>query len=126
MTPILTKELSADGFTWNQYSARVATISNELSHFSPVAYFAFDNWDSAHAFWKCITDKHLCSRAQVREAERFNTEWEVKVWGMPQASLNRLIERDRSRQPQTLPLPPIRRDWSSAESYSAISYEAVA
>ncbi len=116
-----TKQLSADGFTWNLYSPRVATITNELIHFSPVAYIAFHSWDEAHNFWKSITDKRYCTRAQVREAERFSTGWQVKIWGMPQATLDKLIERDRSR---ALPLPPVRRDWPIAESYSAISYEA--
>ncbi len=56
-------------------------------------------------------------------ALRFSTGWECKVWGMPQTTLDKLIERDLSR---ALPLPPIRRDWPIAESYSAISYEAAA
>jgi len=126
MTPILTKQLSADGFCWNQYSPRVGTITNEIRHFSRVCYFQFPNWDSAHDFWKQITDKRLCTRAQVRESERFAIGWEVKTWGMSQAVLEKLIERDRQRQQQGLPLLPIRRDWPIAESYSAIAYEAAA
>lgn len=124
MTPILTKELSADGFIWNHYSPRVATITNQISHFARVAYFAFDDWDSAHAFWKSIVGKH-CTRAQVRETERFTThDWEVKVWGMSQATLDKLIQRDR--KPKNLPLPLIRRDWSMSDSYSVIGYESAA
>jgi hypothetical protein len=122
MTPILTLALSADGFCWNQYSDRVATITNDLRYFATVAYFAFDSWDDAHAFWKHITDHRLCSRAQVRESERFTThDWEVKTWGMPQAVLEKLLERDRSR---SLPLPQVRRDWSVSDSHSSIQYEA--
>lgn len=121
MTSIQTKQLSAEGFNWNLYSPRVATITNELQHFAPVAYFAFDSWTEAHDFWKSITDKRLCTRAQIRKAERFTTEWECKIWGMQQATLDKLIERDRSC---ALPLPQIRRDWPLAESYSAIAYEA--
>lgn len=125
--PIQTKQLSADGYQWNQYSPRVATITNELTHFARVAYFAFSDWDSAHAFWKSITDKQMCGRAQVREAERFTSHtWEVKAWAMPQTTLNRLIERDRKRQPKALPLPQIKRDWSLSDSHSAIAYEAAA
>ena len=120
MTSIQIKQLSADGYQWNLYSPRVATITNELRHFAPVAYFAFDSWQQAHDFWKAITDKRLCTRAQVRQAERFSTDWEVKIWGMQQNILDELIKRDRSR---ALPLP-VRRDWSIAESYSAIAYEA--
>lgn len=96
--PIQTKQLSADGYTWNQHSPRVATITNELTHFTRLAYFAFDRWSEAHAFWKSITDKQVCSRAQVRESERFTSySWEVKVWSMPQSVLEKLIERDYNR-----------------------------
>jgi len=123
MTPILTRTLSADGFTWNQYSLRVSTISNEIRHFATVSYLQFPDWDSAHDFWKCITDKHLCTRAQVREAERFPAGYEVKAWGMSASTLYKLIERDRYRQTQHLPLSQVRRDWPIAESYSAITYE---
>ena len=127
LNPIQSKQISADGFTWNLYSPRVGTITNELTHFSRVAYFAFDDWDSAHNFFKSITDKHLCSRAKVRESERFLSQpWEVKVWGMSESTLLKLIERDRCRKPKSLPLPPIRRDWSLSESYDAIAYEAAA
>ncbi len=122
---ISTKQLSADGFCWSQYSPRVGTINNEISHFARVAYFAFDDWDLAHAFWKGITDKHCCTRAQVREALRFSTGWEVKVWGMSEAVLLKLIERDRNRtKPKSLPLLPIRRDWSISESHDASAIEA--
>lgn len=122
--PISTKQLSADGFTWNEYSPRVGTITNDLTHFARVAYFAFDNWDDAHDFWKSITDKRVCSRAKVRESERFTSySFEVKTWGMPGSVLLKLIERDRSRKPKSLPLPPIRRDWSLSESYN-VEYEA--
>jgi len=102
-------------------SPRIATITNELTHFAQVAYFAFNSWDDAHDFWRSITDKRLCTRAQVREAERFPVGWEVKTWGMPQAVLEKLISRDRKR---ILPLPQIRRDWSISDSYSAIAEEA--
>ena len=125
MTPILTKELSSDGFTWNQYSLRVATITNELTNFAQVAYFAFDSWDEAHKFWQYVTDKRVCGRAQVRESERFTSHpWEVKVWSLRQDVLEKLIERDRYRKPESLPLPPICRDWSRSEAYSSIRYEA--
>ncbi len=122
---IETKQLSADGYQWNQHSPRVATITNDLLYFSQVAYFAFDSWDEAHNFLKYITDRQHCTRAQVRKSERFTSHlWEVKTWGMPQSMLEKLIERDRNRKPQALPVPPIRRDWSLSESYSAITYEA--
>lgn len=124
ITPISTKILSADGFQWNSYSPRIATITNELRHFATVAYFQFSDWDSAHAFWKAITDKRCCTRAQVREAERFSKGWEVKTWGMPQAILQKLIERDRSQSNRALPMLEIRRDWSNSDSYSAIALEA--
>lgn len=125
LQPIQTKQLSADGYHWNQYSPRVATITNELTYFATVAYFAFDGWSEAHAFWKSITDKQMCSRAQVRESERFTSHsWEVKAWAMPQTTLNKLIERDRKRQLKALPLPQIKRDWSLSDSHSAIAYEA--
>jgi len=127
MTPILTKTLSADGFQWNEYSPRVATITNEMRHFAPVVYFAFDTWDEAHNFWKSITDQHLCGRAQVRESERFaSCPWEVKVWTLQKNVLEKLIERDLLRQSQSLPVPPIRRDWSLSADPSAIAYEAKA
>ncbi len=122
--PISTKHLSADGFTWNLHSPRVATITNELTHFAQVAYFAFNSWDDAHDFWKSITDKRLCNRAQVRKAERFPAGWEVKTWGMPESILHKLISRDLERQPQSLPLPQVRRDWSISDSYSAIAEKA--
>ena len=96
--PIQTKQLSADGYQWNEYSPRVATITNELTHFARVAYFAFEDWEKAHRFWKSITDKQMCGRAQVREAERFTSHsWEVKAWAMSQTTLEKLIERDRTR-----------------------------
>lgn len=118
-----TKQLSAEGFVWNLYSPRVATISNDLRHFAPVAYFAFDSWDEAHSFWKSITDLRVCSRAQVRQSQRFTSySWEVKIWLLRQSVLDKMIERDLSR---ALPLP-VRRDWPLTESYSAISYEAAA
>lgn len=98
------KQLSADGYQWNQYSERVGTITNELAHFATVAYFAFNSWDEAHNFWKSIADKRQCTKAQVREAERFNTGWEVKTWGMSERVLTALIKHDR--KPQLLPLPP--------------------
>ena len=97
--PISTKQLSADGFCWNQYSEPVAVINNELRHFATVAYFQFPDWDSAHAFWKSITHKRQYSRAQVREAERFKTSYKVKTWAMPESTLHKLIERYRRRQP---------------------------
>lgn len=121
--PIQTKQLSKDGYQWNQYSERVATITNELTHFARVAYFQFSDWDSAHAFWKCITDKRQCTRAQLREAERFDTGWECKIWGMPERILSALISRDRNK-PKSLLLPPGRRDWSMSDSHSSIQYEA--
>lgn len=125
MTPILTKTLSADGFQWNQYSPRVATITNELQYFAPVAYFAFDGWDAAYKFQKHLTENQLCTRAQVRESERFTAfPWEVKIWTLADSTLEQLIERDRQRQPQSLPVPPIRRDWSLSADHSAIAYEA--
>ena len=107
--PIVTKQLSADGFRWNQFSPRVGTITNELTDFAPVAYFQFANREEAQAFWKSLTDKRYCTRAQIREAERFTSGFEVKVWGIQLTILQKLIERDRSRAPQKLPLPPIRR-----------------
>lgn len=123
--PIQTKQRSADGYTWNQYSPRVATITNELTHFATVAYFAFDGWQEAHAFWKSITDGKRCTRAQVRESERFTSHsWEVKTWGMSERLLTALIKRDRNRQPQARPLPPVRRDWSVSKSHGAIAIEA--
>lgn len=124
--PIQTKQLSLDGYQWNLYSPRVAAITNELRHFATVYYFQFPDWDSAHDFWKHITNKHLCTRAQVREAERFSTGWEVKIWGLRPSVLNQLVERDRTRQCHYLPIPAVRRDWSNSENYSAISYEAAA
>lgn len=135
LQPIQTKQLSADGYQWNQYSPRVATITNELTHFAQVAYFAFSDWDSAHRFWKSITDGKRCTRAQVRESERFTSHnWEVKTWGMSETVLLKLIERDaarggslcdhRNRKPKALAVPPIRRDWSISDSHSAISIEA--
>ena len=124
IAPIQTKQLSADGFTWNEYSPRVATITNELTHFQRVCYFAFDDWDSAHDFWESIVGKY-CTRAQVRESERFISHpWEVKVWSLRQDVFEKLVERDRNRKPKSLPLPPIRRDWSLSASHSAIAYEA--
>lgn len=123
--PIQTKQLSADGYTWNQYSPRVATITNELTYFATVAYFAFNTWNEAHNFSSSITDKRQCTRAQVREAERFTSHsWEVKTWGMSEQLLTALIKRDRNRQPQVLPLPLVRRDWSVSESHDAIAIEA--
>lgn len=108
---------------------------HELLHFAQVSYFAFDSWDEAHRFWKSITDKQVCGRAQVREAERFTSyPWEVKVWAMSVATLEKLIERDtkrychkaeRKRQPKALPLPQIKRDWSLSDSHSALAIEAV-
>jgi len=75
---------------------------------------AFDGWNDAHAFWKHITDHRLCSRAQVRESERFTThDWEVKVWSISPTTLEKLIDRDRKRS--RLPLPTVRRDWPIAE-----------
>lgn len=125
LQPTSIKELSADGYQWNQYSERVGTITNDLTHFARVAYFSFDSWDDAHNFWKSITDKRVCSRAKVRESERFTSySFEVKTWGMPESVLLKLIERDHSRLPKSRPLPPIRRDWSMSENYDAISYEA--
>lgn len=121
--PISTKQLSADGFCWSQLSPRIGTISNELRHFQRVCYFQFSDWDSAHDFWQSVVGKR-CTKAQVREALRFDTGWEVKTWGMSEAVLLKLIERDRNRKPKPLPLPPIRRDWSLSESYSALALEA--
>ena len=122
--PTQTKQLSADGFTWNQYSPRVATITNELTNFAPVAYFAFDTWNSAHDFWKSITDKRVCGRAQVRQSERFISHpWEVKAWTLREDVLQKLIERS-SQKRQSLPVLPFRRDWSVSADQSAIQYEA--
>ena len=122
--PIETKQISADGFYWNKYSPRIATITCELRYFAPVSYFAFDSWDSAHAFFKSITTKHLCSRAKVRESERFLTRFEVKTWGMNQQTLEALVTRDRSRTKKSLPMPPLSREWESIRSYDSIRYEA--
>jgi len=91
--PISTKQLSADGFCWNQYSPRVGTITNEIRHFSRVCYFQFPDWNSAHNFRKHITDKRLCTRAQVRQAERFTTGYKVKAWEMSSPTLYKLLQR---------------------------------
>ena len=124
--PIEIKQLTADGFTWSKYSPRVATISNELRHFSWVCYFAFDSWDDAHSFFKSITAKHLCSKAKVRESERFLTRFEVKVWSMPDATLELLVNRDRNRikPKKNLPMPPLSREWQHIRSYDSIAHEA--
>ncbi|GAC1456869.1 MAG: hypothetical protein NVS2B14_00140 [Chamaesiphon sp.] len=117
----ISKELSADGFCWNQYSPRVGTITNELRHFSRVCYFAFEDWEASRAFWEAITSKGYCTRAQVRKAERFQGfDWEVKVWGMPQPILSSLIKKDLNR----FQARAINRDWSISQSQSAIAYEA--
>ena len=126
LSTIEVKQLSADGFQWNKYSPRVGSITNELVHFSRVVYFAFDSWDEAHNFWKSMVGKH-CTRAKVRESERFTSSpWEVKVWCLKESTLELLVNRDRSRiaPKKNLPMPPIRRDWSMSEDYSAIQYEA--
>lgn len=119
--PISTNQISADGYMWNRYSPRVATISNKLHDFATVAYFQFSFWDEAHSFYKSISDKCLCGRAKVRVAERFSYGYEVKVWGMSESVLEQLVIRDCNRQPL-----PIRRDWSLSESFDAIQLEAVA
>ena len=124
LSTIQVKSLSADGFQWNKYSDRVGSITNELTHFSRVCYFAFDDWDSAHAFFKSITGKRLCSRAKVRESERFLTRFEVKVWSMSESTLEALVPRDHSRKPKSLPMPPLSREWESIRSYDSIAYEA--
>ena len=124
LQPISTKQISADGFQWNKYSDRVTTISNEVTHFSRVAYFAFDSWDEAHNFFKSITGKRLCSRAKVRESERFTSSpWEVKVWGLNESTLELLVTRDRNRT-YCLPLPPLSREWQHIRSYDSIAAEA--
>ena len=109
-----------DGFIWNQYSARIATITHDSANFR-VCYFQFPDRDGARSFWQSIVGKH-CSRAQVRQAERFDTGWEVKIWNMPERVLASLIRRERNRkQPQqALPLPQVRRDWSVSESHTAM------
>ena len=126
LSTIQVKQLSAEGFQWNKYSDRVGSITNEISHFSRVAYFAFDSWDDAHNFFKSITGKRLCSRAKVRESERFTTRFEVKVWSMSEATLEALVNRDRSRTKpkKSLPMPPLSREWESIRSYDSIAYEA--
>jgi len=50
----------------------------------------------------------------------------VKIWNLQETTLEKLIERDLKRQPKSLPVPPIRRDWSLSADYGAIAIKAKA
>ncbi len=79
MLNITRVQLSADGWTLNLLSPRVATITNPLGN-RKVSYFGFDTQEKAQQFKKWLIDNKQCSAATVRKAERLSMSFECKAW----------------------------------------------
>ena len=101
--PIYSKDITRSGqrqrYLWNQYSERCATIT--AMNFETVYYFAFQKRNEAQAFAQRIAGRH-CNDVAVRASKRFpqgQYNWEVKVWGMPEAAFFTFVRRDRSAHP---------------------------
>ncbi len=101
--PLYSKDITRSGqrqrYLWNQYSERCATIT--AMNFETVYYFAFHKRNEAQAFAQRIAVRH-CNDVAVRASKRFTQgqyNWEVKVWGMPEAAFLAFVRRDRSANP---------------------------
>lgn len=101
--PIYSKDITRSGerqrFLWHQYSERCAAIA--AVNFETVYYFAFHKRNEAQAFAQRIAGRH-CNDVAVRASKRFTQgqyDWEVKVWGMPEAAFLAFVHRDRSVNP---------------------------
>jgi hypothetical protein len=116
-------QLSDNGWTWNQLSPRVATITTPDGD-RQCAYFGFCNHDSAFNFFKYLTDRGLCRRAKVRPSKRIRGwAWEVKVWGASTETIRQLVKRDLARCKGNRNAPQFQQ---SPATYSAIKAEAIA
>ncbi|MCA2655972.1 hypothetical protein [Microcystis sp. M061S2] len=101
--PLYSQDITRSGqqhrFLWHQYSERCAAIA--ALNFETVYYFAFSQKSDAQAFAQRIAGRH-CNDVAVRASKRFTQgqyDWEVKVWGMPEAAFLAFVRRDRSAHP---------------------------
>lgn len=82
MPNITRVQLSADGWTLNILSERVATITDPIGT-RKVSYFGFETEEKARVFKEYLEANRLCTAATIRKAERLQQVWECKVWGAP-------------------------------------------
>lgn len=92
MLNITRVQLTADGWTLNLLSPRVATITNPLGN-RKVSYFGFDTQEKAQQFQKWLIDNKQCSGATVRKAERLSMSFECKAWQVPTELILQLAQR---------------------------------
>ncbi len=85
-------QLSADGWTFNILSERVATITDPLGN-RKVSYFGFDTQEKALQFQQWLIDNKLCSASTVRKAERLSMNFECKAWAVPTKLILELAQR---------------------------------
>lgn len=90
------------GFTFNRLSKRVATIKNSKKRIC--SYFGFRTKRDAEKFLKVITKRQLCSKTELRKAQRLDdwNTWEVKVWDAPTHFIQAMAERDLQREQQAV------------------------
>lgn len=91
-----------NGFTLNRLSKRVATMKNGKKRVC--SYFGFRTKRDAEKFSKAITKRQLCTKSELRKAERLDdwNNWEVKVWGAPTPFVQAMAERDLQSELQAV------------------------
>jgi hypothetical protein len=91
-----------NGFTFNRLSKRVATVKKGKKRVC--SYFGFRTKRDAEKFVRAITKRQLCTKNELRKAERLDdwNNWEVKVWGAPTALIQAMAERDLSSEAQAV------------------------
>ena len=92
MINITRVQLSADGWTLNILSERVATITDPLGN-RKVSYFGFDTQEKALQFQQWLIENKQCSAATVRKAERLSMNFEGKSWGVGTELILALAQR---------------------------------
>lgn len=82
ISPTKRIELTSDGWIFNMYGSRAATITNPEGK-RIVSYFGFDDQAKANEFKIWIDKNSYCERCIIRKSERLICNIEVKVWKCP-------------------------------------------
>jgi hypothetical protein len=87
-----------NGLTFNRLSQRVATVKQGKRRLA--SYFGFRTKRDAQKFVRAITKQQLCTKSELRKAERLDDwcNWEVKAWGCPTAFIAAMANRDRQQE----------------------------
>lgn len=91
----VSKKDVGNGFSFNQLSRRVATITNKKNKNFRVAYFGFDTHKDAVAFTKWLRKEGY--DFELRVSKRMSTRLEVKVRGMKVDLIASLAKKDLSQ-----------------------------